>query len=164
MINENILGKCFRFRTSCASPRISPLAAQYQCRKFIRVTSLRNCSPINDSQSSSNRHISTSTVRRRLRESGIHGGISAKKPVLKDTNKKRPVWAKNQEQWISDRWKICPLGWWVQIWDFWFQPLCLCETLSRWTDDLRMCDSHREVWRRKCFAGVFFHSFLQRRK
>ena len=23
--------------------------------------------------------------------------------------------------------KICPLVWWGQIWDFWFQPTCLCE-------------------------------------
>ena len=38
---------------------------------------------INASQSSSNRHISTSTVQRRLRESGFHGQIAAKKPLLK---------------------------------------------------------------------------------
>jgi hypothetical protein len=41
--------------------------------KFIRVSSLRNCSPINASQSSSNRHISTSTVQRRLPEYGLRG-------------------------------------------------------------------------------------------
>ena len=35
---------------------------------------------INASHSSSNRHISTSTVQRRLRESGLHGRIAAKKP------------------------------------------------------------------------------------
>jgi hypothetical protein len=29
------------------------------------------------------------------------------------------------------------LVWCVQISDFWFQPPCLCETQSRWTDDLR---------------------------
>ena len=44
---------------------------------------------INYSQSSSNRHISTSTVQRRLCESGLHGGITAKKPLLKDTNNKK---------------------------------------------------------------------------
>jgi hypothetical protein len=44
---------------------------------------------INASQSSNNRHISTSTVQRRLRESGLHGRIAAKKPLLKDTNKKK---------------------------------------------------------------------------
>ena len=36
---------------------------------------------------------------------------------------------------------------------------CLCETQSRWTDDLCMCGSHREAWRRSCdvwgcFAGI----------
>ena len=92
-------------------------------------------------------HISTSTVQRRLHESGLHGRIAAKKPLLKDTNnKKRLVWDKKQEQWTLDR----PLLWWVQIWDIWFQPLCLCETQSRWTDDLSMCGSHREAWRRRC--------------
>ena len=61
---------------------------------------------INASQSSSNRHISKSSVQRRLRESGFHGLISAKKPPLKDTNNKmRLAWAKKHEQWILDRWK-----------------------------------------------------------
>ena len=38
---------------------------------------------INYSQSLSNRHISKSTVQRRMRESGLHGRIAAKKPLLK---------------------------------------------------------------------------------
>jgi hypothetical protein len=38
--------------------------------------------------------------------------------------------------------------WDVQIWDFWFQPPCLCETQSRWTNDLR--GSHCEAWKRRC--------------
>ena len=58
---------------------------------------------INASQSSSNRHISTSTVQRRLRESGLHGRISAKKPLLKDTKKKRLAWANKHKQWTLDR-------------------------------------------------------------
>ena len=57
-------------------------------------------------QSSSNRHISTSTVQRRLCESGLHGKNAAKKPLLKDTNnKKRLAWAKKHEQWTLDWWK-----------------------------------------------------------
>ena len=60
---------------------------------------------INASQSSSNRHISTSTVQRRLRESGPRRLIAAKKPLLKETNKKRLAWAKKYEQWTLDRWK-----------------------------------------------------------
>ena len=55
---------------------------------------------INASQISSNRHISTTTVQRRLCESGLHGRIAAKKLLLKDTNKKkRLVWAKKHAQW-----------------------------------------------------------------
>ena len=59
---------------------------------------------INASWSSSNRHISTSTVQRRLRESGLHGQIASKKSLLKDTNNKKSLaWAKKQEQWTLDR-------------------------------------------------------------
>ena len=98
-----------------------------------------------------NRHTSTSTIQRRLRESGLRGQIAAKKSLLEDTeNKKRLSWAKKHEQWTLDRWKSVLSVWWVQIWDFWFQPRCLCETQSRWTDDLCMCSSHREAWRRRC--------------
>jgi hypothetical protein len=60
---------------------------------------------INASQSSSNRHISTSTVQRKLHESGLHGQIAAKKPLLKNTDKNRLSWAKKHEQWTLDQWK-----------------------------------------------------------
>ena len=57
-------------------------------------------------QSAGNRHISTSTVQRRLRESDLHGRFTSKKPPLKDTkNKKRLAWDKRHEQWTLDRWK-----------------------------------------------------------
>jgi hypothetical protein len=59
---------------------------------------------INAPQSSSNRHISTSTVQRRLSESSLQGRIAAKKPLLKDTNKKLAL-AKKHEQWTLDQWK-----------------------------------------------------------
>jgi hypothetical protein len=49
---------------------------------------------------------STSAVQRRLCESGLHGWIVAKKPLLKDTNKKkRLAWSKKHEQWTLDWWK-----------------------------------------------------------
>jgi hypothetical protein len=60
---------------------------------------------INASQSSSDRHISTSTVQRRLRELDLHGRIAAKKSLLKDTNKKRLAWAKKHKQQTLDWWK-----------------------------------------------------------
>ena len=62
---------------------------------------------INASQSSSNRHISTSTVQRRLCESGLQCQTAVKtKTLLKDTNnKKRLAWAKKHKQWPLDRLK-----------------------------------------------------------
>ena len=48
----------------------------------------------------------SSTVQRRLCESGLHGQMYAKKPLLKATkNKKRLAWAKKHGQWTFDRWK-----------------------------------------------------------
>jgi transposase len=60
-------------------PRVTSAAEE----KFISVTSLRNCSPINASQSSSNRRISTSTVQRRLHESGLPGRNCSKETITK---------------------------------------------------------------------------------
>ena len=66
-----------------------------------RISSLELTAPqiaaeIIASQSSSNRQLSTSTVKKRLYESGLHGRIAAKKPLLKDANKKkRLAWTKN---------------------------------------------------------------------
>ena len=100
---------------------------------------------INASQSSSNRHISSSTVQRRPCDSGLHGRIAAKNPLLKVTNKKSLALAKIHEQWT-----IFPLVCWVHILDFWFLPPCLFEMQRRWTDDLCKCGSHRETWRRRC--------------
>uniref|UniRef100_A0A096M621 Transposase Tc1-like domain-containing protein n=1 Tax=Poecilia formosa TaxID=48698 RepID=A0A096M621_POEFO len=79
--------------------------------KFIRVTSLRNCrltaaqirDQVNVTQSSSSRHISATAVKRRLCESGLHGGIAARKPLLRTGNKqKRLVWAKQHKEWTLD--------------------------------------------------------------
>uniref|UniRef100_A0AAZ3SPW2 Transposase Tc1-like domain-containing protein n=1 Tax=Oncorhynchus tshawytscha TaxID=74940 RepID=A0AAZ3SPW2_ONCTS len=53
-----------------------------------------------------NRHISTSTVQRRLCESGLYGRSAAKKVLLKDTNyKKRLAGAKKHKQYTLDLWK-----------------------------------------------------------
>ena len=97
-------------RPRTGRPRVTSAAED----KFIRVTSLRNrqlTAPqirahINALQSSSSRHISTSTVQRRLRESGLHGGIAAKKPLLRMNNKKkRLAWAKKHKEWTLNQWK-----------------------------------------------------------
>jgi hypothetical protein len=52
---------------------------------------------------------STSTVQRRMRDSGLHGRFAAKKALhnvlLYTNNKKRLAWAKKHKQWTLDRWK-----------------------------------------------------------
>ncbi|CAJ0964174.1 unnamed protein product [Ranitomeya imitator] len=82
--------------------------------KFIRVTSLRNRTltaahirdQVNVTQSSSSRHISTTTVKRRLCASGLHGKIAARKPLLRTGRKqKRLVWTKKHKEWTLDQWK-----------------------------------------------------------
>ncbi|CAJ0964314.1 unnamed protein product [Ranitomeya imitator] len=82
--------------------------------KFIQVTSLRNRrltaaqirDQVNATQSSSSRHISTTTVKRRLCVAGLHGKIAARKPLLRTGNKqKRLVWAKEHKEWTLDQWK-----------------------------------------------------------
>ena len=97
-------------RPRTGRPRVTSAAED----KFIRVTSLRNrqlTAPqirahINALQSSSSRHISTSTVQRRLRESGLHDGIAANKPLLRKNNKKkRLAWAKKHKEWTLNQWK-----------------------------------------------------------
>ncbi|CAJ0924756.1 unnamed protein product [Ranitomeya imitator] len=75
--------------------------------KFIRVTCLRNRrltaaqirDQVNATQSSSSRHISTTTVKRRLCAAGLRGKIAARKPLLRTGNKqKRLAWAKEHKE------------------------------------------------------------------
>ena len=112
-------------RHSKGRPRVTTAAED----TFIRVNCTSDCSP---NKFYNNKHISTSTVQRGLRESGLHGRIAAKKPLLNTNKKKSLTRAKKHEQLTLD----CPLVWWVQMFDFWFEPPCLCETQSRWTDYL----------------------------
>ena len=60
----------------------APELALLQRIRSLELTAPQVAEQINASQSSSNRHISTSTVERRLRESGLHGQMPAKKPPL----------------------------------------------------------------------------------
>ena len=86
-------------------PRVTSAAED----KFIRDNCTSDCSPNKCSTEFNNRHISTSTVQRRLCELCLYGQIAAKKPLLKDINKrKRLAWAKKHTQWTLDRWKSVP--------------------------------------------------------
>ena len=82
-------------------PRVTSAAED----KFIRVNGTSDCSP-NKCFRVHVANTSTSTVQRRLCESGLRGQIAAKKPLLKNpNNKKRLAWAKKHKQWTLDRWK-----------------------------------------------------------
>jgi hypothetical protein len=66
--------------TSTATGKEDPEVPLLKRISSLELTAPQIAAQINASQSSSNRHISTSTVKRRLRESGLHGPIAAKKP------------------------------------------------------------------------------------
>ena len=66
----------------------------------------KNIKSYDDTGSHEDRHRNGRPRVRRLCESGLRGRIAAKKPLLKDTNKKeRLAWAKKQEQWTLGPWK-----------------------------------------------------------
>ena len=136
-------------------PRVTSAAED----KFIRVTSLRNRrltaaqirDQVNATQSSSSRHISRTTVKRRLCESGLHGRIAARKPLLRTGNKqKRLVWAKEHKEWTLDQWKSVLWSDESKFEIFGSNHRVFCATQKRWTDGLYMPGSHREAWRRRC--------------
>ena len=128
-----------------ATGKEDPELPQLQGISSLELPGSEIAAQTNASQSSSNRHISTSTVQRKQGESGLHCQIAEKKPLLKDTNeKKRRVWAKKHKQWKYVLWTE------ESKWEIFGSLRCVCETQSRWTDDLRMCGSHCEAWRRWC--------------
>jgi hypothetical protein len=88
----------------CLSINRNALLSEFAERiSSLELTATQIAAKIYASQSSSNRHLSTSTVQRRLCESILHGRNDARKPLLKNTNnKKRLAWAKKHEQWTLD--------------------------------------------------------------
>jgi hypothetical protein len=71
-----------------ATGKEDPELPLLQRKSSLELPASEIAAQINASQGSSNRHISTSTVQRRRCESGLHCRISAKKPLLKDTDKR----------------------------------------------------------------------------
>jgi hypothetical protein len=65
--------------TGTATAKEDPWFSLLQRISSLELLASEIAAQINASQSSSNRHISLSTVQRRLRESGLHGRIAAKK-------------------------------------------------------------------------------------
>ena len=72
---------------------------------FIRVTSLRNCNPNKCLIVQLTNTFQHQLFRRDSVNQGLHGRIAAKKPLLKDTNKKRLAWAKKHKKLTLDQWK-----------------------------------------------------------
>ena len=88
-----------------------PRCTTEQEDKYIRVSSLRNrrltgpqlASSLNSTRKTP---VSTSTVKRRLRDSGLQGRVAKKKPYLRLANKrKRLRWAKEHRHWTEEDWK-----------------------------------------------------------
>ncbi|XP_073491836.1 uncharacterized protein [Aquarana catesbeiana] len=88
-----------------------PRCTTKQEDKHIRVSSLRNrhltgpqlASSLNSTRKTP---VSTSTVKRRLRDFGLQGRVAKKKPYLRLANKrKRLRWAKEHRQWTEEDWK-----------------------------------------------------------
>uniref|UniRef100_A0A096MAI3 Transposase Tc1-like domain-containing protein n=1 Tax=Poecilia formosa TaxID=48698 RepID=A0A096MAI3_POEFO len=70
--------------------------------KFIRVTSLRNrrlsAAQIRDQVNATQQtHLSATTVKRRLCESGLHGRIAARKPLIRTGNKQKYLTKKESD-------------------------------------------------------------------
>jgi hypothetical protein len=125
-----------------------------------RISSLdlpasENAAQSNASQSSSNRHFATSTVQIRLCESGLHGRIATKKPLLKDTNKKKSLaLAKKHKQWTLDRWKSVL---WsdeskYEIFGYNCRDFVRRGVGERMISACVVHGSHREAWRWSCDA------------
>ena len=50
--------------------------------------------------------VSTSTVKRRLRDAGLLGRVAKKKPYFRLANKKKRLrWAKEHRHWTEEDWK-----------------------------------------------------------
>ena len=85
-----------------------PRCTTEQEDKYIRVSSLRNrrlTSPQLAASLNSTRKtpVSTSTVKRRLRDAGLLGRVAKKKPYLRLANKnKRLRWAKEHRHWTEE--------------------------------------------------------------
>ena len=111
-------------------PRVTSAAED----KFIRVTSLRNHkltapqirAQIDATQSSSRRHISTSTVQRRLSKSGLLCQIAAKKTLLFGPRNTRNV------HWTS--WSLCFGLFFINaVQDTRFWSVCDAEKVNGWS-------------------------------
>lgn len=76
-----------------------------------KLTAAQIIDQMNAPQSSSSKHISRTTVKRTLHESGLLGQITARKPLLRRGNKQKTfVWTKKHNMGMASRpVEICTL-------------------------------------------------------
>ena len=150
-----IVSQCVKLRTL----KVSSSASQKPSRAMMKLALLRTATGKEDPElpllqrisslelttsdcssnkcfSSWNRHISTLTVQRRpwIRPSWLN---CCKETTTQGHQYEEETYLGQETQAMDNRLvEICPLVWWVQMWVFWSQLPCLCETHSWWTDDL----------------------------
>ena len=102
-----------------------PRCTTKQEDKYIRVSSLRNrchtgpqlAASLNGTRKTP---VSTSTVKRRLRDDGLLGRVAKKKPYLRLANKrKRLRWGKEHRHWTEEDWK--KVSW--TVWGVWITQI-----------------------------------------
>ncbi|CAJ0957905.1 unnamed protein product [Ranitomeya imitator] len=119
-------------------------------------TAARIRDQVNATQISSSRHISTTTVKKRLCAADLHGKIAARKPLIRAGSKqKRLFWAKEHKEWTLDQWKSVL---WSDESKFEIFGSNHRVFVQRRKDGFYMPGSHREAWRR---SANIFRSALQ---
>ena len=126
-----------------------PRCTTEQEDKYIRVSSLRNrrltgpelAASLNGTRKTP---VSTSTVKRRLRDAGLLGRVAKKKPYLRLANKrKRLIWAKEHRHWTEEDWKKDRR---IEVWGVWITQKNICETQNKWEDAGRVPDAICQAW------------------
>ena len=117
-----------------------PWCTTKQEDKYIRVSSLRNrcltgpqlAASLNGTRKTL---VSTSKVKRRLRDAGLLGRVAKKKPYLRLANKRKilRLRAKEHRHWIEEDWKKVL---WTDkfVWGVWITQKNICEMLNKWKD------------------------------
>ena len=110
--------------------------AQLSKRTSALVTSLRNRRLIGPQLAASlngtrKTPVSTSTVKRQLRDAGLLGRVTKKKPYLRLANKrKRLGWTKEYRHWTEEDWK--KVLWTDKFWGVWITQKNICEMQNKW--------------------------------
>ena len=121
--------------------------------KQIRVSSLRNrcltgpqlAASLNGTHKTP---VSTSTVKRQVRDAGLLGRVEKKKPYLRLANKKKRLrWPKEHRHWTEEDWKKVL---WTDESKFEVTQKNICEKQNKWKDAGGVPDAICQAWWRQC--------------